>query len=228
MLTLDELKQAMPAHLKTAATQSFLDKINQIAGDPDIAKEIRDNFVSYTSVLKDGRFKTEDYLNAVTFVSYRIMGKNNKTSYQLTFPDRYTSLVARGATDKDISSFVTAYSKNILVNRIMEQSIVPSWVPNRDAFQSAINVQVSLMNDVNVSPKVRTDAANSIMTHLKKPDNLKVEIDVGVKEVSGMVELKDMLASLAQRQLDLIAQGVTTKEIAHQSIAPMKDITPLP
>lgn len=68
--------------------------------------------------------------DAVTFVSYRVMGKNNKTSYQLTFPDRYTNLVARGATDKDISSFVTAYSKNILVNRIMEQSIVPSWVLN--------------------------------------------------------------------------------------------------
>ena len=84
------------------------------------------------------------------------------------------------------------------------------------------------MNDATVSPKVRTDAANSILTHLKKPDNLKVEIDVGVKEVSGMTELKDMLASLAQRQLDLIAQGVTTKEIAHQSIAPMKDITPHP
>lgn len=225
MLTLDELKQAMPPHLKTAASQDLCDKINQVSVDPEIAEQIRGNFVSYTSVLKDGKFKTEDYLHAVSYVSFKLMGYNNTESYKRTFPDRYQALVARGASDKDISAYVSAFAKNKLVNLIMEQSLVPTWVLNQDVYQKAINVQAELMIGAN-SEKVRTDAANSLLTHLKKPDSHKVQIDLGVKENTGMNELKDMLTSLAQRQIDLIGQGISTQEIAHQSMAPMKDVTP--
>ena len=30
--------------------------------------------MSYTSVMKDGRFKTEDYAHAVAYVSFKLMG----------------------------------------------------------------------------------------------------------------------------------------------------------
>lgn len=37
-----------------------------------------------------------------------------------------------------------------------------------------------------------------------------------------MIEMKDMLQKLAQQQRDLIAQGVTAKEIAAQKIIDME------
>jgi hypothetical protein len=225
MLTLDELKLSLPSHLKTVASQDLVDKINTAAADPDMAQNIRENFLSYTNVLKDGRFRTEDYLNAVTYVSYKLMGFTNLDSYKLTFPIRYRDLVARGASEKDISSFVASYNKNKLVNLVLEQTMIPIHILNQDAVQKAINVQVQLMMTAN-SEKVRSDAANSILTHLKTPETKKIELDLGIKETSGMNELKGMLSALAERSLDLIAQGVTTREIAHQDLVPMKDVTP--
>lgn len=218
MITVGEVRAALPAHLKGAATQSLTDKINAVAAEPEVVEIIRNNFVSYAHVLKTGRYKTEDYLNAVSYVSFKLMGFTNQDAYRSTFPDRHLALVARGADDKEISAYVAAFNKNQLVNQIMEQAIVPTWVLNQDFFQKAINVQVELMMDTDISPKVRSDAANSLLTHLKKPDAVKVDLNIGVVENSGMSELKDMLTTMAQTQRDLIAQGVSTQEIAHQKL----------
>jgi hypothetical protein len=225
-LTVDDLAQVLPAHMKYAATQEFADCINDIVQDPDVAEQVRNNFVSYTSVLKDGRFKPEDYLNAVCYVSFKIMGHTNLESYKRTFPHRYQNLVARGATDKDISAYVSAYNKGKLVNLILEQTLVPSWVLNQSLYQKAINVQADIMSDEDNSAKVRSDAADSLMTHLKRPETQQVELNIGVQESDGMAELKDTLALLAEQQRGLIESGVTTKKIAHQKMGETIDVTP--
>lgn len=218
MLTVADLKDALPPALRTAATQSLADMVNNVSTDPEAAVSIRENFLGFTGVLKEGRFKMEDYLSAVAYVSYKLMNYTNKESYKRTFPARYQALVARGATDKDISAYVSAYSKNKLVNIVMEQALVPSWVLNRDVFQKAIATQFELMIDPKVSPKVRSDAANSLMTHLKAPETKKVQLDISPTQTSGMEELNNMLLSLAHRSQELIAQGATTREIAHQDL----------
>ena len=208
----------MPSHLKTAATPDLLDKLNLISEDPEYARTIRENFISYTSVLKEGKFKTEDYLNAVAYVSYKLMGHTNKDAYQKTFPDRYTDLVADGRSEKEISSYVAGYHKNKLVNMIMEQSLIPSWIINQDIYQRAINTQFTLMTDESVSAKVRSDAADSILNHLKRPEVKKVQLDVSARDTSGMAELRQTMQRLAEQQRDLIAGGVSAKQIAHDTI----------
>jgi hypothetical protein len=218
MITTDDIKDVLPAHLKTAASQSLADQVNNISKDPDTAKFIRENFVSYTSVLKEGRFKTEDYVNAVAYVSFKLMGYTNQEAYKRTFENRYLRLVARGASAKDISAYVSAYNKNILVNKILEQTLIPTWILNQDIYQTAINTQAEIMSDPDVSFKVRSDAADSLLNHLKKPESKKVELNIGVETHSGMNELRDMISGMAVRQQELIGQGVTTREIAHQKL----------
>lgn len=217
-LTIDDVARAVPANLKTAVTQGLIDQLNSIAADPILAEMIRTNFMSYTTVMKEGKFKLEDYLHAVKFVSYRLMGHNNKMSYGLTFPDRYRALVAKGTTEKDISAYVSAYSKNKLVNLIMEQSLVPTWVLNQDIYQEAINTQANIMRDEDVSPKVRSDAANSILTHLKKPEGKDFQLNLDVKENSGLNELKNALAAMAEKQVSNIKDGTPIKDITHSVI----------
>jgi hypothetical protein len=212
-LTRDEIEKALPANLKSAATQSLTDMVNNVVSDPLVADQIRNNFISYAAVMKDGKFKTEDYLHAVVYVSYKLMGYSNRESYEKTFPTRMSALVAKGTAQKDIAAYVSAYHKGKLVNLIMEQSLVPSWVLNQHLYQEAINTQADLMRTAN-SEKVRTEAANSLLTHLKKPEVGKFQIDMEVKDSSGMTELKNTLRDLAQQQSELIATGVTTREIA--------------
>lgn len=217
MLTHSEVTAALPAHLKVTVTDELVDLVNNIAQEPETAKIIRENFVSYSNVLREGRFKTEDYLHAVAYVSYKHMGYSNFESYVRTFPDRYTALRARNATDKDISAYVAAYNKNKLVNLILEQTLIPIWILNQDAVQRAINVQMQLMLN-SKSDLVRMQAANSLLTHLKKPEKKEVQLNIGLEDNSGMNELRSKLRELAEIQQGMIQQGMKTREIAEQTI----------
>lgn len=217
MLTHSDVTAAMPAHLKVSVTDELVDMVNNIAQDPEAGRVIRENFVSYSTVLREGRFKTEDYLHAVAYVSYKLMGYSNFESYVRTFPDRYTALRARNATDKDISAYVAAFNKNKLVNLILEQSLIPTWVLNQDAFQRAINVQMQLMMN-SKSDMVKMQAANSLLTHLKKPEKKEVQLNIGLEDNSGMNELRSKLRELAEMQQSMIHQGMKTREIAEQRI----------
>lgn len=217
MLSVQDVKQALPATLRSAATQELTDKINNIVADPIVAEQVRDNFISYAAVLKDGKFKTEDYLHAVTYVSFKLMGYNNEEAYARTFPNRHQQLLAKGASKKEISAYVSAYHKGKLVNLIMEQTLVPTWVLNQDLFQKAINVQADLMITAS-SEKVRTEAANSLLTHLKRPEAKGLDIRMEVTDSSGMKELKDTLVKVAQQQQKAIESGITTREIAASPI----------
>ena len=216
-LTVDQVAKALPANLKGLATQNLADQINNAVSDPVVAEQIRNNFISYTGVLQEGRFKTEDYLNAVIYVSHKLMGMSNQDAYFKTFPQRHAALVAKGTSNKDIAAYVAAYNRGKLVNLILEQTLVPTWVLNQDIYQRAINTQADLMMHAN-SEMVRTTAANSILTHLTKPKEAGPLINLDMRETSGMEELKGMLTTLAQKQKELIESGATTKSIAEQNI----------
>lgn len=213
MLTKEEVVKAVPATLRNSVSQALVDTINNITSDPLIAEQVRNNFISYANVLKDGKFKTQDYVNAVTYVSFKLMGYSNEDSYFRTFPQRHADLLAKGTSKKDISAYVSAYHRGKLVNLIMEQSLVPTWVLNQDLYQKALNVQADLMVNAD-SEKVRTEAANSILTHLKKPEANGLQVNLNMQDNSGMAELKNTLADLAAQQKALIENGVSAKEIA--------------
>lgn len=226
-LTVQQVATALPANLKGAATQSLVDHINNIVSDPLVAEQVRENFISYTGVLKDGKFKTEDYVHAVTYVSFKLMGLSNQDAYFRTFPQRHAALVAKGTSSKDISAYVSAYNRGKLVNLILEQTLVPTWVLNQDLYQRALNTQADLMINAQ-SEMVRTTAANSILSHLQKPKEAGPLINLDMRETSGMNELRDMLTNLAQKQRDLINSGVSTKEIADQKIIEGKTVDDTP
>ena len=212
--TVELLQKTLPSNLRTSATQGLVDLLNTVSSNQQEAELIRETFLGYTAVLSEGKYKTEDYLNAVKYVSYKLMKCSNEEAYVKTFPQRYQRMVGDGIKPKDIGAYVYAYSKNKLVNRIMEQTMVPSWVLNQDIFQEAINTQASLMRDPDVSPKVRSDAANSLLTHLAKPKEAGPLINLDMRDTSGMKEMKELLVRMAQQQQGLIKEGVTAKDIA--------------
>jgi hypothetical protein len=223
MLTQDMVVRAVPPTLKSSISQQLVDLVNNIAADPLVAEQVRNNFISYTSVLKDGKFKAEDYVHAVAFVSYKVMGDSNKDAYFKTFPARYQALVQKGCDEKTISSYVSAYAKGKLVNLILEQTIVPSWVMNNHLYQEAITTQATLMRTA-MSEKVRQEAANSLLTHLAKPKEAVGVLPIDLKESSGMTELKEMLSKMSQQQQELIANGATAKDIAAQRLVEVIDV----
>lgn len=217
-ITTEVLKHSLPDKFKNSVNDELLTNINNTLSDPDLYETYRDNFLSYMSVLNDGRYKITDYLNAVKYCTQRLMGKSQIDSYIVTFPDRYNTMIQNGKSSKDISSIVTVYNKSKLVNAIMEQSLIPSYILNQDLYQKAINVQAELMNTAS-SEKVRSDAANSLLIHLKPPETKKVELDIGLKQGNEVEQLRNVIAELAGKQRKFIEAGVVTaKETAEQRL----------
>ena len=163
-LTIEEVKAVVPANLKYSVNQELVDKLNTVSTEPELANTIRENFISWNGVLREGKYKMEDYLNAVKYVSYKMMEYSNVDAYAKTFPQRFATLQAKGMTSKDISAYVAAYSKGKLVTSILEQSLIPFWLLNQDARQKALNTQVELML-YSKSDRVRVMAADSVLAH---------------------------------------------------------------
>lgn len=205
-LTAEQIRKALPPGLHSAVTPSFVSLLNNVSLDPETCRNIRENFLSYTSVLQKGQFKTEDYLNAVAYVSYKMMGHSNEESYARALPERYARLVAKNTPKKDIAAHVSGYNKGKLVNLILEQSIVPSWVLNQDLHQRALNHLADLMVNA-TSEKVQAEAAIGLLAALKRPDKIVSEMSIQISENTGMQALREQQAELARMQHELIQKG---------------------
>jgi NADH dehydrogenase/NADH:ubiquinone oxidoreductase subunit G len=217
-LTVEQFQRALPAQVKKSVNQELIDQVNKTISDPEVREAYRDNLLGYAHVMKDGKFKIQSYLDAVRYVSFKLMGGTNIDCYIKTFPDKYQRFLAQGVANKDIASYVTAYNKSKLVNLIYAQTLTPSYVLNQDLYQKALNVQADLMMTAS-SEKVRTDAANSLLSHLKMPETQKVELDIGVKEDKTIQALKESTMALVAQQRQMLQTGAMhAQEVAHSKL----------
>lgn len=218
-MNINELKESLPDSMHRYATKAVLNQINDICDDPQKAQAIRQNVISYSSVLNNGKFKLADYVNAVAFVSYTLMNHSHEEAYALTFPERYKRLKAKGTKAKDLSAYVSAYRANKLVKMVAEQSIIPGFIMYADIYQQAIMTQRDIMLDTDVSPMVRQKAADSLMDKLAPPtETTKVQANLSLSTSSPVQALQDALNQLAQQQHLQIQNGGKTREISQQRL----------
>lgn len=217
-LTIDQFRAALPDKVKKSLHQDLIDQINATLSNPEEYENFRDNLLSYTKVMQDGRFKVQEYVNAVKYVSHKLMGCTNIEAYSKTFPEKIQRFAATGVTSKDVASYVTAYNKSKLVNLIFEQTLIPVHILNMDMYQKALNIQMELALTAK-SEKVRSDAANSLLTQLKPPEVKKVELDITHKEDSSIDQLRRATQELVEQQRMALKSGqITAAEAAHSRL----------
>ena len=185
--------------------------------DSELRRVFRDNALTYSSVLSTGKHSLSAYVNAVKFVSLRLIGDKASTAYSKVFPDRYQNLINKNASASYIASFADNYGKTGLITKIMEQTMVPTHILNAGVYQEAINTQAELMRTAK-SELVRQKAAESLMSNLTAPTAAKLEIDIGYSN-DVVDDLRATTKALAQQQLKMILNGQSSaKEIAHSEI----------
>lgn len=221
-LTVEDLRLALPANMKSSATQALTDQVNALVADPLVAEHIREHFITYAVVLQEGKWGMEAYMNAIQYTTYKMMGYSNQEAYFRTFPARQKEFIANGTSNKDISAYVSQYHKGKLVNAIMEKALIPVHVLYLDTYHAAIRTQADLMLNAQ-SEKVRSDAANSILTHLAKPKENGPVVAIQVNNQSAMTAMEQMLADLGTKQLELIQSGVPAQELAAQRLVALPD-----
>lgn len=219
LLSQEQFLAALPPQIqKRGISKEVSTSIRQLLSDPDMAESYRDNLLGYTSVMSEGKFKLTSYVKAVQYVTHKISGKNNQEAYQATFPEKWNDWIARNVTAKDISSYVSIYNNSQLVNKILEQALIPNYILNQDIRQKAINHLASLMVSAQ-SEKVQVEAAGQLLTHLKMPDKLKVDVAVDVKEGGVMDELRKQTVALASMMQQAVQSGhMSAKDAAERSL----------
>ena len=209
MLTKEEIIQALPASVQNGVSDALVNELNQVLTDPEFRESFRDNMISYNKVLSEGKFKISSYLNAVMYVSYKLMGYNNMDAYALTFKAKFQQWAQQGKTSQVISAHVAMYNKSKLVNLVAAQAMIPTHVLNADKFQEAINHQYYLMKNAD-SQKVQSDAANSLMIQLRPPEEKNVNLNVGIQETDSIKDLKAAILEIAQLQVKQVGDKLVT------------------
>ena len=222
MLALESVKKLVPKNQRTLITQEFLDKLEASVSDSLVAEQFKENFVTYLNVLSKGKYKMEDYINAVKYVSFKLLGYSNINAYIATFPERYERLKAEGQTQ--IEAFVSMYNKNKLVMQIYEQTIVPSYVLNAPMHQQALNTLASMIVDDDVRGMTKVKACEAILQYTKQPDIVKGELTIGIEQSDTINDLREITENLADTyRMMLEKKGMKLKDVAEANII---DITP--
>lgn len=218
MITVEQLKSALPVRMGKSVNDALVARLNEMIADPDACDNFRDNFISYAHVAQSGKYSLEDYVNAVMYVSYKLMDLSNTEAFKRVFPKKMERYKREGKTDKDISSFITAYNKTKLVNQIFEQTMVPVHVYNQGLFQEALNRQAWLMRNAK-REDVQQKAADSLISALQTPTTSKIQLDIGVKESSVISQLRQVADNMANTQREQIVSGQrTARDVAESKI----------
>ena len=222
MLALESVRKLVPKNQRTLITQEFIDKLEAGVNDSAVAEQFKENFVTYLNVLSKGKYKMEDYINAVKYVSFKLLGYSNINAYIATFPERYERLKAEGQTQ--IEAFVSMYNKNKLVMQIYEQTIVPSYVLNAPMHQQALNTLAAMIIDDDVRGMTKVKACEAILQYTKQPDVVKGELTIGIEQSDTINDLREITENLADTyRMMLEKKGMKLKDVAEANII---DITP--
>lgn len=209
-VTPEEIKRIYPVKVNPTVLQRATDIINASVQDMDyvLAKEFRDNVFGFIDIIKESKHRVafEDYVNACKFVTFKMAGNTDIRAYALTFPDRVRRMEREKVPNSHLYQYANLYAKNKTVVEVMTKVMIPTHVLYQDIFHKAVKTQAELMQTAK-SEKVRADAANSLMTHLKTPEIKKAELQVNVGSTGAIDQLSEALANLSGKQSEMLSQG---------------------
>lgn len=216
-LELEAVKKLVPKAQRNLVTQEFVDKIVASVADSEVAEQFKENFITYINVLSKGKYKMEDYISAVKYISFKLLGYSNIKAYAATFPERYQRLKDEG--QQQIEAFVSMYARGKLVNQIYEQTMVPTYVLNAPLHQEALNELAMMIKDPDVRGMTKVKACEAILQHTKQPEVVKGELTIGIEQSDTINDLREIVENLADTHKVLLERkGMTLKQIAETNI----------
>lgn len=217
MIDVKMLKDIAPKSHKSMITEDLADRVNQAVTDPTITEEFKENFVTYIKVLKGGKYSIKDYINAVKFVTYKMLDYPDIDAYIATFPERHKRLRNNGLQKDDMHPYANKFKKSKLVTSIFEQTIIPTHILNAPLYQKALT-ELSKIMVTSRSDIARVNAATSILQHTKPPETQHLQLDVGVKEDGVVSDLRKAVEDLTEMQMKNLKQGQDLQEVAESKV----------
>jgi hypothetical protein len=192
----------------------FIDRLNNLGGESKVLSKIyKDNFFSWLKAVSGDdwdcrKYGIEDYVNAVKFVSLRLLGNTVLDSYKEVFPDRVMLVEKEYEEDGDSSKLkerlnwlASAYSKGKLVVKILQLTLVPSYIINAPLYDEALQKLADMIRNDEVRGMAKVKACEAILEATKQPEvieqNVNVNVGGGMIRNEAMDELREVTEKLA-------------------------------
>lgn len=210
-LSIEAVRSSVPRNFRGNITESFLDDLERSMNDPEMGKIMKENFLTYTNVLNESAKNVTiwDYVNAVKFISYKIMGYSIEESWKKTFPNRAEELVKEGKLSW-INKYANGFNKTKIVNKIYEQTLIPSYVLNAPMYQRALNVLNDMIMNDEVRGMAKVKACETILNYTKPPEVNKAEVNVTIKQSDAITELREAAEAFAASMQNAVSSGQKT------------------
>lgn len=227
-LTISDVQKALPSR-KNAVTDEIVEILNQSVNEPEFQGEsLLQTAITYENIMTKNRAGIREYVDAIRFCAYLISMEDNYTeAYKRTFSYRdfvkeRMDVKPDSVKYKELSSAASRYRRSKLVIDILTFSQVPLDIMFSGYRYKAIGVLANEMETAQYS-RDRIAAAKELLAAVKGPENVKIELDIGVKESSAVASLNDQLAQMASRSLIHLEAGtVTLSELG--SMKPKEEI----
>ena len=220
-VTVDMLKMYFPTKSATI-TQELADTINEAQNAPDMAIEgFMENLVEYRGVMDKCQASMKEYIKAVKFCAFLEFTDYNITeAYKLSrISDKFVKDRWDAPTDspkyRELTSAASRYyNKTNLVKQILLQADMPWHILFQGAKYTAMSVLMKEVTEAAYS-RDRIAAAKEILAAVKRPENQKVELEIGFNDTvkSFQEQFDEKMAKMADMQLKRLQSGETIKDV---------------
>lgn len=212
-VTVEDLKKALPSR-KSTITEEVVDLINASQTEAEFQGEtLLESMITYEKVMNNNKAGIREYLYAIKFCAYLMSMEDNLTeAYKKTFSDRdfvRDRMDATPGTDdyNALTSAASRYRKSKLVVDLLTISQVPIGIMFGAARYKAIMTLADIMTNSRYD-RDRINAADKLLLHTESKD-IKIDLEIGVREDSAVVNLNNQLSELAARQKLMLEAGAT-------------------
>ena len=230
LITVDDVKNALP-HKRGTVTQEAVDIINQSMVEPEFQGEsLLKTAGLYENVLKGAKASIPEFLNAIRFCAYISTNDSNYTeAYKRVFSDRgFVKARLNEPTDSpkyvELTSAASRYRRSKLVVDLLTVSQVPLDLIFSGQRYKAIGVLAQIMENGRYD-RDKINAAKELLAATKGADNVKIELDIGVKENTAVRQLQEQLAGIAAKQKTYLEHGISDlKEFGSMKVIEVEEI----
>ena len=228
LVTVKDLQNSLPSR-KNTITDEIVDIVNASMNEPEFQGEsLLHTAITYENVMAKNRAGIREYIDAIKFCAYLVSMEDNYTeAYKKTFAYRdfvkdRINVTPDSPKYNELTSAASRYRKSKLVVDLLTYSQVPLDIMFSGYRYKAIGVLAREMESAQYS-RDRISAAKELLMAVKGPENVKIELDIGVKETSAVASLQAQLAEMASNSLKHLEAG-TTSVAALGALKPKEEV----
>lgn len=215
-LTVEDVQKAFPSRQGTI-TEELVEMINSASNEAEFQGEsLMQTMVMYEKLMLNNKASVKEFVDAVRFCAYLVTMEDNYTEafkrvfYYRDFVKNRLDAEPGSIKYNELSSAASRYRRQ---NKLVNDLLLYSQAPMEIMFLGGRYKALSVLQDTMVNAKLDRDkinAAKEFLAATKGPENMKIELDVGVKENSAVTSMMDQLRVLSAKQKEQLEAGVNT------------------